>query len=89
MILTRRSYDRAFARLSPQHQQRVDSALARLERAFGRPHLHAGIGLRSIGGFFECRAGLGLRVLFVASGGDLILVTVGNHDQIARFLRHA
>ena len=89
MILTRPSFDRAFAKLTSRQQARVNQAIERLEEAFGRPHLHAGLGLRSIGPFFECRAGLDLRVLFVVSQGDLILVTVGNHDHAARFLRGA
>ena len=89
MILTRPSYARALAKLSAEQQHRVGLAVEKLEQSFGRPHLHAGIGVRSIGGFFECRAGLGLRVLFVSSAGDLILVTVGNHDHIARFIRNA
>ena len=87
MLLTRPSFNRAFAELSPQQQHRVEAAKARLEQTFGRPPLHSGVGLRSIGSFFEFRAGLGLRVLFVSSGGDLLLVTVGNHDHIARFIR--
>jgi hypothetical protein len=87
MILTRPSFDRAFNKLTPQQQARVTESIGRAEGAFGRPHLHGGIGLRPVGNYFEFRAGLGLRVLFVASRGDLILVTVGNHDHIARFLR--
>jgi hypothetical protein len=89
MILTRPSFDRAFKMLSPQQQARVNEAIGRAKGAFGRPHLHGGIGLRPVGLFFEFRAGLGLRVLFVALRGDLILVTVGNYDHIARFVRGA
>jgi hypothetical protein len=88
MILTRPSYDRALSKLSTQQQHRVGQAVGQLERSFGRPHLHAGIGVRSVGGFFECRAGLDLRILFVSHAGDLILVTVGSHDHIARFIRN-
>ena len=89
MILTRPSYDRALGKLSTEQQHRVGLAVEKLEQSFGRPHLHAGIGGRSVGGYFECRAGLGLRILFVSSAGDLILVTVGNHAHIARFVRKA
>jgi hypothetical protein len=87
MILTRPSWQRAFKKLAAEQQQRVRSALARLEQSFGRPHQHAGLGLRSIGPYYECRAGLDLRILFVARHGDLILVTVGNHQTIARFVK--
>ena len=87
MILTRPSYDRAFGKLSPQQQARVAAAVARLEKSFGRPHLHGGIGLRPFGRYFEFRAGLDLRILFIPFEGDLVLVTVGNHDQIRAFIK--
>ena len=87
MILTRPSYRRAFQRLSPPHQTAVHAALTRLPEVFGRPHLHTGIGIRPFGGFYECRVGRDLRVLFIFDRGDFVLVTVGNHDSVARFLR--
>ena len=87
MILRRPSFDRAYGKLTPQQQERVNAALVRLEETFGQPHAHAGIGIRSVGSFFECRGGLELRVLFVVRDGDLILVTVGNHDDIRAYIR--
>ena len=87
MILTRPSYDRAYNKLTSQQQDRVNAAVQRLEQHFGRPHEHGGIGIRSVGPYFELRAGLQLRVLFVARAGDLVMVTVGNHDQVARFVK--
>jgi len=89
MILTRPSWDRAFKKLSADQQYRVAGVLARLEQSFGRPHEHAGIGVRPIGRYFECRASRDLRILFVASQGHLILVTAGNHDAIRAFLKNA
>ncbi len=88
MILQRPSFERAYKKLPAQEQSGVNDALARLEDNFGRPHQHAGICVRSIGKFFECRAGLRLRILFVARGGDLILVTVGSHDKIRAFVKN-
>jgi mRNA-degrading endonuclease RelE of RelBE toxin-antitoxin system len=87
VILTRPSYQRAFQRLSPPQQTAVNAAIARLPEIFGRPHLHSGIGIRPFGGFYECRIGRDLRVLFVFDGGNFILVTTGNHDVVARFIR--
>jgi len=87
MIYTRPRFIRALAALTHQQQARVHSAVARLETAFGRPHLHAGIGVRPFGPFFEMRVGLGLRVLFLVEGGDLFLSFVGNHDQVKAFLK--
>ena len=87
MILTRPSYQRAFRRLSPTQKTAVNAVIGRLPDIFGRPHLHSGIGIRPFGGFYECRVGRDLRVLFVFDGGDFILVTAGNHDAVARFIR--
>ena len=87
MILTRPSYLRAFKRLSSTQQSAVNAALGRLPEVFGRPHMHAGIGIRPFGGFYECRIGRDLRVLFVFDRGDFVLVTVSDHDAVARFIR--
>ena len=88
MILTRPSWERAFKKLTEDQQHRVNAVLGNLENSFGRPHRHAGIGVRSIGHYLECRAGLDLRVLFVASKGNLILVTVGSHNAIRAFIKN-
>ena len=88
MILHRPSFERAYRKLTAQEQTRVDKAITRLEKSFGRPHEHAAIGIRPFGRFFECRAGLQLRILFVVLEGDLILVTVGDHDDIRAFIKH-
>jgi mRNA-degrading endonuclease RelE of RelBE toxin-antitoxin system len=87
VILQRPSFERAYHKLNPQQQARVGAAIGRLETAFGYPHLHAGLRLRPIGHFYEFRAGLQLRVLFVVREADLVLVTVGHHNHIARFIR--
>jgi mRNA-degrading endonuclease YafQ of YafQ-DinJ toxin-antitoxin module len=87
VILTRSSYRRAFQRLSATQQAAVNAAVARLPEAFGRPHLHSGIGIRPFGGFYECRIVRDMRVLFAFDRGDFVLVTAGNHDSLARFIR--
>jgi len=88
VIRVRRSFGRAYKKLTPQQQTTVDKAIAHLESSFGRPHLDAGIGLRPFGGYFEFRAGLGLRVLFVVQQSDPVLVVVGDHDAIRRFVKN-
>ena len=87
MILTRPAYLRAFKRLSSTQQTAINAAIGRLPEVFGRPHMHSGIGIRPFGGFYECRIGRGLRVLFSFDRGDFVLVTVGDHDAVARFIR--
>ena len=82
------SFARAFRRLTPTQQAAVNEVLGQLPGAFGRPHRHAGLGLRPFGRYFECRAGLGLRVLFLVDQGDFFLATVGNHDQIRSYIKN-
>lgn len=87
MIITRSYYQRAFKRLSPTQQTAANAEISRLPEVFGRPHLHSGIGIRPFGGFYECRIGRDLRLLFILDQGDFVLVTVGNHDAVACFIR--
>jgi hypothetical protein len=56
--------------------------------SYGRPHLHAGIGLRVIGDFIECRDALDQRLVFQRDGGCLVFEFYGNHDQVRTFLRN-
>jgi mRNA-degrading endonuclease RelE of RelBE toxin-antitoxin system len=86
-VLARSSFDRAFRKLSAQQQEQVRAATRLLSSSFGKPHIHTGLGLRRFGRFFEFRAGLDLRVLFNIDEGDAVLLTVGNHDEIRRFVK--
>jgi mRNA-degrading endonuclease RelE of RelBE toxin-antitoxin system len=86
-VYTRPSFDRALKRLSPDTQELVISTAKKLPLVFGRPHEHSGFSVRRIGNFYEFRVGLQWRVVFVVSSGDAILVTVGNHDEVVRFIR--
>ena len=87
MIYCQPSFTRRYNRLPPQNRSRVDAAIARLESAFGRPHLHAGVGIRPFGRYLELRAGLELRVLFLPEGGDLFLMCVEDHDEIRSYVK--
>lgn len=87
MILARPSFRRAYAKLTAADQAAVDAGIEKLPNAFGRPHAHSGLGVRPFGGFYEFRAGLGLRVLFLFNRGDFVLVTVGDHNAVAKFIR--
>jgi hypothetical protein len=89
MIYVRPRCERAWRKLTISQQASVTSAVARLEAVFGRPHEHSGLGLRSFGRYFEFRAGLGLRVLFLNEKSDLFLCFVGNHEQVRAFIKQA
>jgi hypothetical protein len=86
-VLYRSSFERAFKKLAPSAQEQVREAVARFPTVFGKPHAHAGIGIRRVEKFYEFRAGSKLRVPFALEDGDAVLVTVGNHDEVARFIR--
>ncbi len=70
-----------------QQRARVDVAVQRFEQSVGRPHQHAGTGLRPFGRYLEFRAGLHLRILALPESGDFFLVCVGDHDEIRAYVR--
>lgn len=86
-VFTRPSFDRALKALDQQLQESILATARLLPDAIGKPHQHSGIGIRRVGKFLEFRVGLKTRVLFILEGDDIVLVTLGNHDEIARFVR--
>lgn len=86
-IFARPSYERALKNLAPEQKAEIQIALGLLPEAFGKPHVHAGIGLRRVGKYFEFRAGLKLRVLFVIREADAVLLTAGNHDHVRAWIK--
>ncbi|MFM7605387.1 MAG: hypothetical protein ACKO8Z_09340 [Prosthecobacter sp.] len=58
--------------------------------AWGRPHLHSGVGIRRLTkSLFECRVGLDERLafVFIATPPELVFFFIGNHDEIQRLIR--
>jgi hypothetical protein len=63
-------------------------ALCDLSDAFGRPHLHVGIGIRKLGErLYECRGTLALRFLFQDRPAEIFVSFLGNHDEVKALLR--
>lgn len=59
-----------------------------IQSGFGQPHRHAGLGIRKLGpNLFECRAGLKLRLIFVARKGVLTFDFAGDHQEVRDYLR--
>src|SRR5260221_1420803 len=75
--------------LDRESRQVLGQAINDARDAWGQPRLHAGTGIRKLSPFyFECRSGLGLRLLFEDFGADgLYFVFMGNHDDVRRFLK--
>lgn len=58
--------------------------------AWGRPHLHSGIGIRRLAKtIFECRVGLEERLafVFIATPPELVFFFLGDHDAIQKLIR--
>lgn len=74
--------------LPADERAEVLRALCVLAEEFGRPHVHAGLGVRKLGErLFECRAGLTLRLVFQHRPEALFVSFAGNHDEVQRHLR--
>jgi mRNA-degrading endonuclease RelE of RelBE toxin-antitoxin system len=63
--------------------------LLQIPRAFRNLHEHTGLSPRKIhaSGVWEVRAGLHLRVAFKLQGDAAVILLLGSHDEIQRFLR--
>jgi len=84
----RPGFVRQVRRLSREQQEAVQASLDAVMDGFGRPHLHAGLGVRKLHKrWFECRAGLETRLVFLAQKGVLTFHLAGNHDDVRRFLK--
>ncbi len=80
---------RCIRRLSDRELMVVHAAMHGTTAAFGRPHVHAGSGVQRLHeNLYECRAGLGLRLLFEPHGDELLFVFAGNHDEVRAFLKN-
>ncbi len=66
----------------------VAEVLTAIQSGFGNPHRHAGLGIRKLAkSLFECRAGLKLRLVFLAEKGVLTFDFAGNHAEAQNYLR--
>ena len=73
---------------------RVGKLIRRVQGNFGNPHLHSGTGIRDLSpkgsrlSVYECRIGKGLRLVFTLESPALLYFhTIGNHDEVRRFLK--
>jgi mRNA-degrading endonuclease YafQ of YafQ-DinJ toxin-antitoxin module len=79
----------SLAALSDADHARVEQALLELQKLWGAPHRHSGLSIRKLTGcYFECRAGLDLRIVYRVTIDGLEIVMAGNHDDVRRLLRN-
>jgi mRNA-degrading endonuclease RelE of RelBE toxin-antitoxin system len=76
------------ARLGPDITAKVEEVLRAVQRDFGNPHRHGGLGLRKLGrNSYEARVWLQWRVVFIHRGGVLLAYDIMNHDEVSRWLK--
>lgn len=87
-ILLGERFQRDLVKLSAPERARCLDLLLAIPRGMGRPHEHAGIGIRKLhaSGVYEARLGLELRLVFALRADQVVLVTVGAHDEVRRYL---
>jgi hypothetical protein len=63
-------------------------ALCELPDAFGRPHVHSGLGIRKLGeNIFECRGNVSLRFIFQDRPSEWFVCFLGNHNEVKALLQ--
>jgi hypothetical protein len=72
----------------PARREEVMMAMKAAGSAYGYPHLHAGLGIRRIKPYIECRCGRDLRLIFRRENNDLVFHICGNHDEVQAFLKN-
>ena len=77
-----------FKSIPPSRRGEVFAVMDAALHSFGQPHLHAGIGLRRIPPFMECRCGLDLRLVFQREGDALVFHLCGSHSEVQTFLKN-
>ena len=82
------AFRRCLRALSDARLAAVLETIRAADAAYGNPHRHAGIGLRVIGDFMECRDALGLRLIFQRRGDTLEFHFYGTHSEVKAFLRN-
>jgi mRNA-degrading endonuclease RelE of RelBE toxin-antitoxin system len=87
-ILLMERFQKDVRTLTDDQRVRCFEAILALPQLIGNPHQHTGFGVRKIhtSGIWEVRLGLGLRLVFAFKNNEAILVTVGNHEDVERFL---
>lgn len=69
--------------------EEINQRLEQLVGTFGKPHIHAGLGLRRLhDNVFEFRISHGIRVVFLFfKPNRLQLMMTGNHDEVRAWLK--
>lgn len=82
------TFQRDVRMLDREGRARLFEVVLALPEAFREPQRHAGLGLRKLHAsqFWEARIGLGLRLVLALGKDEAMLVRVGSHDEVRRYL---
>ena len=86
-------FDKSLRRLPPHDRQRAADTLEQIVRYCETRQATSGLGLtklfssEELGAVFEVRISRALRLLFTVKQDAVTFVTVGNHDEVRRFIR--
>jgi hypothetical protein len=75
-----------------QERKEIGDAMNAVLGSWGRPHVHAGAGIRRLTKtIYECRVGLDQRLafVFIVSPPELVFFFIGNHDDIQKLIKSA
>ena len=83
------SFERSLKSLPQPDQTEIKSIIADLIDVLSdQKQLQQGLGLKRLrNNYWEVRQGLKTRILFRWDGSSVLLVLVGNHDDVKRFLK--
>jgi mRNA-degrading endonuclease RelE of RelBE toxin-antitoxin system len=74
--------------LNKEARQLIGHAIAEVQRCFGNPHIHSGIGVRKLRPhLYEARTDLGERLLFEDRDDALFFFKRGDHKEIQKYLK--
>jgi hypothetical protein len=74
--------------LNKEARHLIGHAIAEVQRCFGNPHIHSGIGVRKLRPrLYEARTDLGERLLFEDRDDALFFFKRGDHKEIQQYLR--
>ncbi len=84
------SFDRTFAALNPESQERIKKTLESFLDYLETQKRPKGLGLKKMRNpYWEIRIGLKLKVIFSWDKDVLSFIIVGSHQEIKRFLRRS
>jgi hypothetical protein len=75
--------------LNKEARHTIGHAIAEVQRCFGNPHIHSGIGVRKLRPrLYEARTDLGERLLFEDRDDALFFFKRGDHKEIQKYLKN-